>query len=330
MKNGQHVRTAVWRSRWAAIGAAVAVTLGAGGLISVGAASPDSVFVSIDPVRVLDTRINVGLGGRFADGQNRLLDVTGTIPIVLASGAAGTGAPVPDGATAVVANVTAVFPTSAGFVAVRPGTATGEPTTSNLNFTTGGVVVPNSVTVAVPTSGPHAGEVGLFFRGTSPTATTDLLVDVVGYYRTISFADLQNQIQAINASTAKVPSGATVTGVEIHDTSVIKTTSSDDFSVRLPARAAAELTNGAVNFAPGTGTLDGDATCTGNFDAPTAPAGKVCIYVRLGAQVNVERLEGLALPGLADTGFRIRAYTPAAATAGADQYLQVSWAYRAP
>ena len=213
---------------------------------------------------------------------------------------------------------------------MRPGTATGEPTTSNLNFTTGGVVVPNSVTVAVPTSGPHAGEVGLFFRGTSPTATTDLLVDVVGYYRTISFADLQNQIQAINASTAKVPSGATVTGVEIHDTSVIKTTSSDDFSVRLPARAAAELTNGAVNFAPGTGTLDGDATCTGNFGAPTAPAGKVCIYVRLGAQVNVERLEGLALPGLADTGFRIRAYTPAAATAGADQYLQVSWAYRAP
>jgi hypothetical protein len=329
MKNDQHIRTAGWRSRWAAIGAAVAVTLGAGGLISAGAASPDAAFVSIDPVRVLDTRIGVGLSGRFADGQNRLLDVTGTIPVVLAGGAAGVGAPVPDGATAVVANVTAVLPTSAGFVAVRPGTATGEPTTSSLNFAAGGVV-PNSVTVALPTSGPHGGEVSLFFRGTTPTATTDLLVDVIGYYRTAAFADLQNQIQAINGATAKVPSGATVTGVEIRDTSVVKTTSSDDFVVRLPARAASALTNGQVNFATGAGTTDGDATCTGTFAAPTAPVGKVCIYVRLGAQVNVEGLEGLALPGLADTGFRIRTYTPAAATAGADQYLQVSWAYRAP
>jgi hypothetical protein len=330
MKNDQQVRTAVWRSRWAAIGAAVAVTLGAGGLISVGAASPDSMFVAIDPVRVLDTRDDIGLSGRFADGQNRLLDVTGTIPVVLASGVEGTGAPVPNGATAVVANVTAVFPTSAGFVSVRPGTATGEPTTSNLNFTTGGVVVPNSVTVALPTSGPRAGELSLFFRGTGPTATTDLLVDVVGYYRKISLADLQKQIDAISASTATVPSGATVTGVEIHDTSVVKTTASDDFTVRLPARAVGELTNGQVNFAPGTGTSDGDATCTGTFAAPTAPVGKVCIYVRLGAQVNVEGLEGLALPALADTGFRIRFFTPAAATAGADQYVQVSWAYRAP
>lgn len=298
--------------------------------MSAGAASPESVFVPIDPVRVLDTRFNIGLSGRFADGQNRLLAVTGTIPIVLPGNVMGAGAPVPSGATAVVANVTAVRPTSAGFVSVRPGTATDVPTTSNLNFTTGGVVVPNSVTVALPTSGPHAGELSLFFRGTVPTATTDLLVDVVGYYRTVSFADLQNQIDAINASTATVTPGATMKGLEIYDTSVIKTTASDDVAVQFPALVPVALVDSQVNFAPGTGTLDGDPNCTGTFSSPAAPAGKVCIYPRPGSQVNVEALSGLALPGLADTGFRIRTYTPAAAIAGADQYLQFSWAYRAP
>ena len=42
------------RSRWAAIGAAVAVTLGAGGLISVGASNDTSSLVPITPTRVLD------------------------------------------------------------------------------------------------------------------------------------------------------------------------------------------------------------------------------------------------------------------------------------
>ncbi|HYN32842.1 MAG TPA: hypothetical protein VES40_09465, partial [Ilumatobacteraceae bacterium] len=50
-------RRGVWRSRWAAVGAAVAVTLGGGGMVVVNAASgvPSSV-VTIDPVRILDTR----------------------------------------------------------------------------------------------------------------------------------------------------------------------------------------------------------------------------------------------------------------------------------
>jgi hypothetical protein len=171
----------LWRSRWAAIGAAVAVTLGAGGLLTANAASDPSVFVAIEPVRVLDTRSGVGLSGTFTSESPRDLTVTGIVPAVVGDTVVPTEV-VPAGATAIVANVTAVRPSTAGFVAVRPATATGDPTTSNVNFTTGGVVVPNSVTVEVPTTGPDAGDIELWFKGTGPTATTHLLLDIVGYY----------------------------------------------------------------------------------------------------------------------------------------------------
>ena len=168
------------RSRWAAIGAAVAVTLGAGGLITASAASEQSVFVAIEPVRILDTRINVGLG-LFTSEQPQDLRVIGIVPAVVGNTVFPSGV-VPDGATAIVANVTAVTPTTGGFVSVRPSTATGKPTTSNINFTTGGVIEPNSVTVEVPTTGSKAGKVQLWFKGTNAAATTHMLLDVVGYY----------------------------------------------------------------------------------------------------------------------------------------------------
>jgi hypothetical protein len=171
----------LWRSRWAAIGAAIAVTLGAGGLVSVRAATPQSVFVAVTPQRVLDTRFDIGLTGAFVGGQGRTLDVTGTVPVVLPGNERGSAVVVPDGATAIVANVTALRPTSTGFVSVRPGSATGTPTTSNVNITNAGGVYPNSVTVEIPTAGAAAGRINLFFFADSPGGTTQLLLDILGY-----------------------------------------------------------------------------------------------------------------------------------------------------
>jgi len=45
----------IWRSRWAAVGAAVAISLGAGGAWVTHAASPPSSLVMIQPARILDT-----------------------------------------------------------------------------------------------------------------------------------------------------------------------------------------------------------------------------------------------------------------------------------
>lgn len=164
------------RTRWAAIGAAVAITLGGGGvgIVSATMSSGDKpVFVSIEPTRILDTRNNVGLTGRFADAVPRDLQVTGSVPV--AGGGARTV--VPAGATGVALNVTVVNTSSDGFLSVRPSGATGEPLTSNVNFVSG-QIVPNAVNVDLPANG----RVQIWFEAWTNGGTSDVLVDVVGYY----------------------------------------------------------------------------------------------------------------------------------------------------
>ncbi len=175
-------RRGLWRSRWAAIGAAVAVSLGAGGFF-VAQAAPDpaeSTVVTVSPERILDTRDpnNIGLTGPFVSAAAQKLQVTGSIPT-----ATGTKVVVPTGATGVLLNVTPVNPTAAGFISIRPGDATGAATTSSLNFTTGiAGIVPNAVQVAVPTAGTNAGKIDITYDAYGVTGpTTDILIDVVGY-----------------------------------------------------------------------------------------------------------------------------------------------------
>lgn len=168
-----------WRSRWAAIGAAVAVTLGASGLMVANAASGEpSSFVSVDPTRVLDTRTDVGLSGPFVRGVSQKLTVTGPVRVQPPGNAAArTETVVPTGATAVVMNATAVVPRTGGFLSVRPGDATGVPATSNINLTPFQTLA-NSVTVQLPTSGSAAGTIDIFIDG----EVDDVLIDIVGYY----------------------------------------------------------------------------------------------------------------------------------------------------
>lgn len=166
------------RARWAAIGAAVAVSLGAGGIALVNASgSPSSTFVAVTPERVLDTRTGIGLAGPFESMIPRDLPVTGVVPTT-----AGDRSVVPAGATAVTLNVTGVSASAAGFISVRPGDASGPPSTSNLNIEAG-QIVPNAVTVQVPTSGSAAGTIQIVFDAYgAPGHTTDILIDVVGYF----------------------------------------------------------------------------------------------------------------------------------------------------
>lgn len=160
----------LWRSRWAAIGAAITVAIGGGGLFLAHAApSVASAVITIDPVRVLDTRDpgNLGLPGPFVSPVGQKLQVTGpTVPV---------------GATGVILNVTAVGATANGFVSIRPGDATGAPSTSSLNVTAG-TTVPNAVTVALPTAGANAGQIDITWDALGAAGpTTDILIDVVAY-----------------------------------------------------------------------------------------------------------------------------------------------------
>ena len=167
------------RTRWAAIGAACAVTLGGGtfGIVQASVSSGDrAVYVPITPVRVLDTRSDVGVA-TIQDATPALLTVTGSIATT-----SGQQNVVPTGASSVVINVTAINPTSDGFVSLRPGDATGAPAVSTLNVTVGGTF-PNGATITLPTSGGSAGQIQIWYEAYAATGgTTDLLIDVVGYY----------------------------------------------------------------------------------------------------------------------------------------------------
>lgn len=120
-----------------------------------------SYFVPINPVRLMDTR--TGEGGNIVplgDATFTELDVTGV-----------QGLP-ETGMTAVVMNITAADPTSAGFVSAWPS---GEPRplVASLNFVPG-QIVPNLVTVKVGANG----KVDVF----NSSGQTNIIADVMGYY----------------------------------------------------------------------------------------------------------------------------------------------------
>ena len=155
------------RSRWAAIGAAVAVTLGAGGLISVNASDSTSSLVPITPERILDTRSSDRVGSLDTAGASDpyRLKVTGTADIPA------------NGFTGVSLNVTAVDTQTndfGGYVSVYPcaSASTAKPDVSNINFRSGQTIA-NAVTVPVSADG----YICLYVYGTA-----HLLVDANGYY----------------------------------------------------------------------------------------------------------------------------------------------------
>jgi len=164
-------RLAGLRTRWAAIGAACAVALGAGGFGVVNAivsSGERSVYVPIVPVRVLDTRST----NEVSNGTRRLV-VEGVI--TTADGVSRQVVPLD--ASAVAVNVTATNTTKNGgygFVTAFPCSTNSEtpPNASSLNFETG-VDVANALNVTTSTNG----SICLYVYGTA-----DLIVDVAGYY----------------------------------------------------------------------------------------------------------------------------------------------------
>jgi hypothetical protein len=78
-----------------------------------------------------------------------------------------------DPSSSVVFNVTVVSPVTKEFLSIRPGDASGTPSTSNINWAAGGANIANAVTVQLPTSG----DINIFVNGT----VGHVLIDVAGY-----------------------------------------------------------------------------------------------------------------------------------------------------
>ena len=295
------------RSRWAAIGAAVAVTLGGGGLIGVSATNGagQSSYSPVTPVRILDTRGEGKVGALDVSGSGdpRQLKVTGTIQTT----SEGSQTVVPVGATAVSLNVTAVATETndhGGFVTVYPcGT---RPNASLINFRSGETVA-NAVTVPISDDG----NICIFVYGKA-----HLLADVVGFY------------QLSGSSSAAGPAGASAYEVWLEQGN---TGSRDDFLASLvgatgPAGPSGSTDGSACTNAAGVaGTVVSGADSTGLLLAycVTSPVGTITTFAG-GAQGSADGTgarfwypSGVAVDGggnvyVADSSNRtIRKVTPA-------------------
>jgi hypothetical protein len=157
------------RTRWAAVGAAVAITLGGGGIGLVNAtisSGERSVFVPITPCRLFDTRPDSQVGPRATPlGAAETHTVT-------AHGTNG-DCTIPTDAVGLSMNVTAVGATAPTFLTFW---ATGEtmPEASSLNPAPGQPATPNAVVTELSSSG----QLDVFNK----QGDVHVLADVNGYY----------------------------------------------------------------------------------------------------------------------------------------------------
>lgn len=163
-------RKAVHRSHWAALGAAVAVSIGAGGLMSASAtieSGERSTYVPITPCRVLDTRAgsdNVGARATpVGQGETFSAQVRG----------ANGNCTIPADAVGIVMNIAVVNPTAPSFLTVFP-TDHPRPLAASINWVANQPPVSNSVTADIAADGRVS-----FFNA---TGTVDISADIVGYY----------------------------------------------------------------------------------------------------------------------------------------------------
>lgn len=159
-----------FRTPLAALVGAAALVAGASTYSVVSAQPPateQSAFVATTPTRVFDTRIGLGTAG----GAVAKLGPGTSTTFIIADDTV-----VPATATGVVLNVTAANPTADAWVALHPAGSPPPQPVSNVNFLPGQTVA-NQVTVGV-------GEGGAIVI-VNPAGSTDVFIDVFGYYAAV-------------------------------------------------------------------------------------------------------------------------------------------------
>jgi hypothetical protein len=127
-----------------------------------------------------------------------------------------------------------------------------------------------------------------------------------------------------------IPSGQTVTGSFGTRYRAPAATIGQSIFMHLPARPRARLIDGNIAFSAESGpvAIDTDAACTGSTDAPTAPRGKICVYL-----LSSNNVSGLVAGAWLETGPSTQGawYIQWLDTAAdATTELRGIWAYTAP
>ncbi|MFN8019607.1 MAG: hypothetical protein U0P45_16005 [Acidimicrobiales bacterium] len=174
-------------ARWTRIaaGAAVAAALVAGGAAGASSRRPaapegpratrgagivaPTQFVSVAPCRLFDSR--KATAGPLLDGVQRTIQVTGSAGFEAQGGTSG-GCGIPESATAVVVSLTSTQASGNGFLRAW-AYGTSEPTATVMNWTPVG-----KAGITTGATLPVRGKL----RAKAYNSSTDLVVDVTGYY----------------------------------------------------------------------------------------------------------------------------------------------------
>ena len=149
--------------------------------------SSGATYHKLAPARLLDTRANNGLSGKFSAGVPRTFQVTGR-------------GGVPSSATAVTGNLTVTDGTNGWAVYLGP-VATATPPSSTINFGAGDVRA-NGVTVALGSGGTLSAT----YLSTSGS-TTSLIFDVTGYFSADSSGTTYHSLTPVRILDTRVNNG---------------------------------------------------------------------------------------------------------------------------
>jgi hypothetical protein len=134
-------------------------------------AQANNLYVPITPCRIVDTR---NAGGKLTSGTTRNYVVAGAAGFT-AQGGNPAGCGIPSAATAIAANLTANGPTASGYLRAWPSNVSTEPNATVLTYLVG----PGNISGATLPITPGVVQ-SLTVR--NHTGTTDLVIDVTGYY----------------------------------------------------------------------------------------------------------------------------------------------------
>ncbi|NNN21964.1 MAG: hypothetical protein HKL80_08195 [Acidimicrobiales bacterium] len=268
---------------------------------------PGGTYVPVSPVRIADTRSGATDPATYAGQTLNAGHESFNVAVVNAN-----GDQVPSNAMAVVANLTAVNPSTAGYLTAYPA-GNAKPATSSLNFSAGEYAVANMIEIPLGVGGSNAGSITISnFMG-----ATDVLVDVEGYVlpdSTGSTVGLFNPvtpfrivdtrpgstIPAVHVGSTFSPGQTenfTVTGTSGPSSSIPSTdvsavvinvtatnTSSDGFVSVYPTPStplSAAPTFSSLNFLPNTSVPN-------RVIVPVGVSGQISVYVNQGADIVID------------------------------------------
>jgi hypothetical protein len=268
-------------------------------------AAEATVTVPLAPVRILDTRNGVGAPmAPLGAGQSLDLQVTGV-------------AGVPLGAVGVLLNITADGATETTYLTAWP-TGTARPEASVLNAVPG-QALPNFIEAKLGADG----KLSIYnFAG-----TVNVIADVSGYQVPVSSVTGLPSGAGPRGLSAwdTIPAGVTVTGTDYWKFPAVDPIRVFGASVSLPAATAVPLTDATIGqkASPAASDGDEDPQCTGSFASPTAPAGKVCVYLKDAINVtNVATIAAADSPRAFLFTWEAENFNPSS--------MQIAWAYTAP